>query len=283
VTTDTPTTLPAIVEAKIPISMGERGFELRNLDAAWRFAQGLIQGGMAPKGLNHPGSVVAIIEAGMELGMPPMFALSSLHFINGRIGIGGDGARALIRAKGMLKEGTGIACEMKGEPGTDDYRAEVTSHRCDEAKPVTHSFSVRDAKVALLWGKRTKSNEPTPWVTAPDRMLMYRALGFHVRDQYSDVLMGVGIVEELRDYEPQPGEKLIHPERQTPTEPDPLLSRTGTAGGEKVVEELILEMSESSTPPVEDCPHAEGYAFKDGSDVKVCIECNKPEPQEEKP
>lgn len=211
---------PAIAEPKVPVLMGHRGLDLSSLDAAWRFAQGIVQGGMAPKGIREPGAVVAIIEAGMELGLPAMFALSHLTFINGKLGIMGDAAKALVLNSGKLDKRTGIRVRYEGQG--DELRAIVTSHRLGEVEPVSHEFSVADAKKAKLWGKSG------PWTEYPGRMLMYRALGFHVRDQYPDVMMGVGLREELEDY-PEAGPK-GRPERDVtpPKGADPLLALAAT-------------------------------------------------------
>ena len=51
-------------------------------------------------------------------------------------------------------------------------------------------FSVQDAKRAGLWGKMSASGKPTPWVLYPDRMLLFRARGFNLRDNFGDVLKG---------------------------------------------------------------------------------------------
>ena len=40
-----------------------------------------------------------------------------------------------------------------------------------------------------------------PWVTNPDRMLGWRALGFHLADYWSEVLNGMPIAENAEDYE----------------------------------------------------------------------------------
>ncbi len=43
-------------------------------------------------------------------------------------------------------------------------------------------FSVGDAVVAKLWGKRGYNGKDTPWITNPKRMLKMRARGFGLRD-----------------------------------------------------------------------------------------------------
>jgi hypothetical protein len=54
-------------------------------------------------------------------------------------------------------------------------------------------FSVSDAKVAGLWGKRG------PWVQYPRRMLVCRARAWGLRDNYSDALQGISQAEEWAD------------------------------------------------------------------------------------
>jgi len=70
----------------------------------------------------------------------------------------------------------------------------VATQRVGEDRSFVTTFSVVDAKRARLWGREG------PWTNYPDRMLYYRALGFHVRDYYADLLHGFVITEEARDY-----------------------------------------------------------------------------------
>lgn len=296
---------PKAKEPTVPVLMGERGVDLSSLEAAWRFAQGVISGGMAPKGMREPGAVVAIIEAGMELGLPPMFALSNLTFINGKLGIMGDAARALIRQKKKLRDGTGIDVSYEGEPYEDDFKAVVTSWRKEEAEPVSHDFSVADAKKANLWGKSG------PWSEYPKRMLMYRALGFHVRDQYPDVMMGAAIAEEIEDYPANPKGR---PEREVnpPEGKDPLLvvaekaSGTATAPAAEEPEDAEVVPPEPEPEPEDDpegkkgpeadpgpgaeegepgfalepppdCTHPEGFAGTEERPEAHCVHCGEPE------
>ena len=62
--------------------------------------------------------------------------------------------------------------------------------------PTTRTFSQEDAKRANLWGKAG------PWTAYPKRMLQMRARSFALRDSFPDALKGVGISEEVRDYQP---------------------------------------------------------------------------------
>lgn len=181
----------------------------QDFEGAWRIAQAVCKAQMAPKGLDTPEKAMVAILHGMEVGLTPMAALQSIAVVNGRPTIWGDGAIGLVRGSGKLEwmneriEGTGDAmvaiCEVKrkGEPPAQPAR-----------------FSVADAKVANLWGKQG------PWQQYPKRMLAMRARAFALRDAFADVLRGLGIAEEVSDYQPM---KDVTPPRppQPPKPPAP--------------------------------------------------------------
>jgi hypothetical protein len=76
---------------------------------------------------------------------------------------------------------------------------------------VEHTFSWADAKRA---GLSTKSG---PWKDYPQRQMRYRALGFHARDQYGGLMLGLHTYEEGLDMPQVPLREL-----PPPTEPDPI-------------------------------------------------------------
>lgn len=174
--------------AKAAVLVGQFGAELRDLDSLYRFATMVSQSGFAPKGMERPQSIAVAIQLGLELGLAPMAALQNIAVINGRPGIFGDAALALVLASGL--------CEYHRETyeGEGETRKAIcTTKRKDSPDPLTSSFSVADAKRAKLWGKSG------PWTDYPDRMLRFRARGFNLRDNFADVLKGFRTVEEVRD------------------------------------------------------------------------------------
>jgi hypothetical protein len=200
----------AVVTTKRTMMLGRGGFDF-DFESAQRFAKALIDGGMVPKGINSPGAVLGMMQAGKELGLPPMYALSNLTFTNGRLGIMGDAAKALIRNSGELKPGTDFEETYTGEEFTAGWKCTVTAHRNGQPKPFEASFSLADAQRAKLiqlkdgrvmtykrdggWGDHS-----APWSTYTKRLMKYRALGFLVRDHFSDIIGGLVTAEELRDY-----------------------------------------------------------------------------------
>lgn len=142
-----------------------------------------------------PVGVVMCIEAGRQLGLTWMQALSDMYPVKGRIGIMGAGARSLIFSSGVLdkwEEST------EGEYPQDNYKHIVISKRRGLPKEFRTEFSVMDAKKAGLMGKDI-------YQRYGKRMLMWRAIGFHATDYYGDIMKGMKTVEELNDFDVIPG------------------------------------------------------------------------------
>jgi hypothetical protein len=176
------------IEQKAMVAVGRKGLELQDMDGMFRFAKAVAMSGLAPKGLEKPEAIFVAVQLGLELGLSPMAALQNIGVINGRPGIFGDAALALVRSSGVLEE----YYEQLGGAG-DARFCKVYSKRRGASEPMETTFTVGDAKRAKLWGK------PGPWSDYPDRMLKFRARGFNLRDNFGDILKGFRTTEELQD------------------------------------------------------------------------------------
>ena len=168
---------------------GYRPAAVPDAESVMALARVLFTGGMCSKHVNKPEALAARIVAGMEVGLSPVQSVNWIAIINGRAVIWGDAALALVRASGKL-DGD-IAERWEGEG--DERVAVCVTHRKGAAAPRETRFSVADAKKAKLWGK------DGPWTEYPDRQLMWRARGWNLRDNFNDVLCGLGIAEEEMD------------------------------------------------------------------------------------
>jgi len=175
---------------KTPIAISPRGVVLNTFDEMWRFSVAVSKSGFAPKGIERPEAIMIALQTGFELGLTPMSALQSIAVINGRPGVYGDAALALVRASGLCES---YSQTLNGE-GDNRFAEVITTRKGQE--PLHTRFSVSDAKKAGLWGK------PGPWSQYPDRMLLFRARGFNLRDNFGDVLKGFRTTEELEDFKP---------------------------------------------------------------------------------
>lgn len=134
----------------------------------------------------------------------PLLALGNIGNVNGKPTLFGDLPLGLVRAH---PEFAGFREWFSGSPMTDDWTAHCEVKRLgrtwngDEFEVAVEtradSFSVADAKTAQLWAAIGLDAEwkrkLSPWVTAPKRMLMFRARGFALRDLFGDALQGLGI------------------------------------------------------------------------------------------
>jgi hypothetical protein len=155
------------------------GLVPQTLDDVYRLATAIAKSGLAPQQLKTPEAITVAILTGLELGLPPMFALNKIAVINGRPTLWGDAVPGILWSHGFkLRE----------------WRDGDTAH-CEVTRPggdiIARSFSISDAKTAKLWGKAG------PWQMFPDRMLAMRARSFAARDGAADVLGGLYVAEEI--------------------------------------------------------------------------------------
>ena len=156
-----------------------------NVEEVFRLAQAVAKSGLAPRGMETPEKLTVAIMTGLEIGLPPMFAINKIAVVNGRPTIWGDAIPALLWAAGF-KVNEFIT-------NTKEERIAVCQVTRPDGSEVERSFSVADAKKAGLWGKQG------PWQQYPDRMLQMRARGFAARDGAADVLGGLYAAEEIID------------------------------------------------------------------------------------
>jgi hypothetical protein len=181
-----------------PLNVGDvtGGLVPRDVESLWRMAQMVLRSGMAPKDLDSAEKIAGAIGMGMEVGLSPFQAITSIAVINGRGCIWGDAMLGLVSASSKLEDIT--------EEAMLDAGGAIIGYRCRVKRFGrswhTVEYTVADAKLAKLWGKISSSGKPTPWVTSPARMLQMRARGFALRDVFPDVLKGLISREEARDY-----------------------------------------------------------------------------------
>lgn len=155
-----------------------------SIEEVFRLSNAIKLSGLAPASLNTAEKITVAILTGLEVGLPPMFALSKIAVINGRPALWGDALPALLWSRGFkLREW------IAGSAGSTRCAfCEIT--RPDGTK-IERAFSEADAVTAGLW------NKGGPWKQYPERMLTMRARGFAARDGAADVLGGLYVAEEL--------------------------------------------------------------------------------------
>lgn len=168
---------------------------------------------MVPKAYRgKPDDILVAMLHGQEIGLPHLQALQSIATINGIPSIYGDAGLALVRTSGKLEDfdewfevdgvrqaGSSFPIQQLADAGKQIV-AHCLSKRVGAKRAKITTYSVNDAKRAGLWAKEG------PWASTPQRMLMFRARGWNLRDEFGDVLKGLSIYEEAMDIETTQGQ-----------------------------------------------------------------------------
>ncbi len=164
----------------------------QNFTEALELATRLAKSNLVPNSFRgQPGDIMVAVQWGAEIGLRPLQSLNSIAVINGRPGIFGDAAMALVWASGLCLSYDDCIEGQSDDPMT--WVGVARSWRSGTPIPIERRFSMTDARRASLWNKKG------PWTEYPRRMLVLRARGFLLRDLYPDVLRGTITAEELRD------------------------------------------------------------------------------------
>jgi len=149
--------------------------------AMMKMAETLVKSGFLPQAIKTPAQAVAIVMTGRELGIPPMQALRQINVLMGK---------PTMSAELML----GLA--YKNIKGFKYELIETTAERCvckftrPGHKPLTHTFTIEDAKSLGLAGKDN-------WKKQPGVMLRWRTISAGLRLIAPDAIAGVYTPEEL--------------------------------------------------------------------------------------
>lgn len=190
--------------------------ELTTLPAIREYCAIVAKTGMVPRAYQgKPDDIMVAVQMGQKLGLDFFQSLQSIATINGVPSIYGDAALSVVRSSGLLEdfdEWLEIdGSRVKEIPNLIEAAAQgkrivqwCLSKRKGMPRERLTSYSVDDAKQAKLWLKKGREGQDTPWITNSPRMLMFRARGFNLRDNFGDVLKGMAIFEEAQDFDMTP-------------------------------------------------------------------------------
>lgn len=196
-----------------------------NLGELFQLANALIHAtGFVPSHIKHPGSIVAAILTGRELGIPPMAALRGISFVDGKPVLDHT-----LHLGVMIARGVDFRWVSDGSDGT----AQLWLQRPGR-EPFVSVFTLEMAKKA---GLTSKSN----WQKYPAAMLRARAVSAASRAYMPDALSGCFVPGELEaDREERPVSESLHAVD---------LSQAGQGGAPATVQ--VLPAQSSATAPLE--------------------------------
>jgi hypothetical protein len=244
----------------------------KNFDEVWRWCDMVSRSNIVPKGYKgQPADIMVAVQFGAEIGLKWLQSLQSIAVVNGTPSIYGDAGLALVRSSGLLEE-FDEWMEVDGvrqDKAVDVFAAEKAgkeiiaycrSKRRGMAARTTF-FGVGDAKSMKLWLKKGYNNFETPWCTSPGRMLMWRARGWNLRDNFGDVLKGLPLYEEAQDldaHQPPTVTEIIAEKSQPETKGKQVATALQQVAGERSVPTAQIPTEQPTTDtnesvaPIED-------------------------------
>lgn len=181
----------ATASQKTPVLAGARGVAFSSMEDMWRFCVAVVNSQQF-KDISAPEVALVRLQAGMELGLSPIWSLTNIMVTNGRPSVWGDALLGIVLARPDCED---VIETSRGKFPADDYTAVCEVRRKGRA-PIVREFSVANAKKAGIFGKNVHG-------AYPERMLSMRARSWACRDAFADALRGLSVHEEMRDIEPR--------------------------------------------------------------------------------
>lgn len=187
-------------------------------------AKTFIAGGAMPKGIDTAQKMMIVFQAARELNIPPVEALNSLYFVNGKVAMYGE-----VVPLQILRAGHKITW------GTCDAReATVTITRGDTGESMSNTFTMSQAET------RGYTKNPI-YKTYPENMLKWRVISMTAKFICPDALKGIGIKEEMEAELIQDGSVFKGNEAKVAEVIASVPEKTKTKKAKKTLDEAISE------------------------------------------
>lgn len=202
-TTQQPPYSPAASETRlVSMSLESQMFMPTTTEEAIKFCEQAAQTDFVPPHFKGKGFAVFLAwQMGAQVGLDFYASIQNIAVINGRPTIWGDAALAVIKNHPHFLRMTET---YTGSIEKGDMVAICIIWTKTDADPIKRTFSIADAIRAKLWEKAG------PWQQYPQRMLMYRARGFAMRDSIPGALKGLSVREEVIDLPPEDYEDITN-------------------------------------------------------------------------
>jgi len=160
-------------------------FDTERFQSMAKMAEAFAKSGAFGRDVPNGYVALAKIQAGLEMGLPPMEAMNSLYIVNGHIGPYGAAQSKMLRKKGWA---------LKYEDKEDE-----------KGNPVACTVTVsKDGEVHTYTAKASELTKSNAFKIAPKNKLRWHGLGQIIRFEIPEVTDAgmMYLAEELEDLEP---------------------------------------------------------------------------------
>jgi hypothetical protein len=141
-----------------------------------------VKSGLLPQAIKTPEQAILIMLKGREMGIPPLQAISHLHVINGKVGMGGE---IMLQQIYRLVPGAQVEIVQR-----TDTVCEIHAARPGRKTLTAFKFTLEEARKANLLNKDV-------WKNYPGTMLQWRTVSMMARAIFPDAIAGCYTPEEL--------------------------------------------------------------------------------------
>jgi len=148
----------------------------------------LFKSGILPEYIKSSHAAFAIIQKGIEVGVPPMAAIAGISFVKGKATMGAELMHACI-----IRDHGSAALYVR--ESTDDH-CTVAYNRPGLPGKMEFTFTIEMAKAAGLTGSG-RNGEPSMYTKYPAAMLRSRAISYVAKMAFPDSIGGMLTSEEM--------------------------------------------------------------------------------------
>lgn len=177
------------------VAMTRRGFEPKDMEQAWRFANALARSTMVPaRYQNSPDDCIIALDLSMRLGVSYLAVMQHVYNVKGRPAMEAVLSTALTNASGVFCDPLEYEVVGKGAR-KDDYRIRAHAKRKSTGTVLYGPW----IDWPLVRGERWDKKDGSKWLTMPEQMFHYRAASWFSRRHCPEVTMGMLTPEEAAE------------------------------------------------------------------------------------
>ena len=164
------------------------------LTQAWKTAQFLAKSDLVPQDTyrDKPENCLIALDIANRTGYSPFTVMQQLYIVKGKPSWSGQMAISLVNSCGRFSQ---LKFVFVGEVGTMSHGCYATATRLATGEQLVSDIVTMQMAKDEGWLDKNGSK----WKTMPIQMMMYRAGAFFARVHCPDVLLGLPLVEEVKD------------------------------------------------------------------------------------